>query len=221
MAIAFDATNTWASVNPGTNLTASHTCTGSNLILFIGILTTNNDITSVTYNGVAATQVAQVQGSFDSRFLTLYALANPSTGANTISVSTTSSSLIQFGAASYTGAAQTTTADNSTNNASGSDPFTLTLTPVADNCWTLMLCRFQNSTITAGSGTTKRAASSFTGILDSNAAITPPASTSLNATASAGSAYGLMISFAPFAAAAAGQEDWPGFQVRGFRSWRY
>lgn len=58
MAIAFDATTTSSLGSAVTSITFSHTCTGSNRILFV--CTANNggaNVTGVTYNGVAMTNI--------------------------------------------------------------------------------------------------------------------------------------------------------------------
>ena len=59
MAIAFDAATDGGNVNPGTTLTFAHTCTGSLGLLVVGFNGDNiggaDDVSSVTYNGVALT----------------------------------------------------------------------------------------------------------------------------------------------------------------------
>lgn len=202
MAIAFDAAVGPTTVNPNTTVSHSHTCTGSNLMLFVFILSATDDVTSATYNGVGMTFVAKLAETFDSRYLHLYALANPATGANTLTVTTTSSELIRIESVSYSGVSQTTTMDNSTTgNTIDSADQTVSLTPVADNCWMMVATRGGFANVTAGTGSTLRTSANFNGIFDNNAAITPAASTSMTqgqGDASADWGY-IAVTFAPAA----------------------
>lgn len=108
MAIAYDS----ASSNTNTNSqTWSHTCTGSDLVLVVHCIYIQgiSNITGITYNGTAMTQAQNVVDGFN--FATYY-LANPSTGANTISVSLGSTGQQFFGGAvSVTGADQANPVD--------------------------------------------------------------------------------------------------------------
>lgn len=208
MPMAFDASS---SVNSGTTspVTFSHTCTGSNRILFIGVDTNNNSVagdqvTGVTYNGVAMTLVDKILvDSFGEEYL--FVLFNPASGANTISIAFNNSSdtNVSAVATSYTGANQTGPVDASaTGSANPASEITTTLTTIADNCWTVKGVRM-GATGTAGAGTTKRVENdSFVGMYDSNAAITPAGSTSLIVSRTGNSNLkSVMASFAPVAAA--------------------
>lgn len=180
MAIAYDA---YSEVNgSGTSATTSHTCTGSNRILIVGVwLPNSDDLTGVTYNSVSMTQIAKKQTGTNSEWLYLYYLVAPATGANDIVASQSSSSDIRVRATSYTGAKQTDQPDASATNDSTSTITTLTtnLTTVADNCWTVLFERNGCGSITASTGTTLRSSSDSLIIGDSNAAITPAGATSM------------------------------------------
>lgn len=201
MGIAFDAASV-IQQNSGSSLTWAHTCTGSDRLLVVGIkINSASDlVTGVTYNGVAMTRVALVVDA-SSETVYLYVLHAPAAGANSVVVSTSGSIAKDARSASYTGAKQTSTVDNSTTATATATAITTTLTPTADNCWTIAMFRnVAYNDATAGSGTTLRgidgAQSSILG--DSNGPIHPAASTSLSATWSTSvNAGAVMASFAP------------------------
>ena len=138
MAIAFDAT-AHGVANPGSSLTYAHTCTGSNLLLFVGIEgdSTNDIITGVTYNSVAMTRVDALPATTSgNRWFYLYYLVGPATGANNVVVSASSSIFISAVSASYTGAQQSGVPDSSNKGgATTGTSLSISTTTVADNCW--------------------------------------------------------------------------------------
>jgi hypothetical protein len=206
MAIAFDA-STDGNFTSGTSRTFSHTCTGSDRILFVqAIINTNSDIvTGVTYNGVSMTQVATVSPNANRRIY-LYYLIGPNTGANNVVITTSVSAAIGGNAASYTGVAQSgTIIDVSTTATDTSSPVDTTLTTTVDNCWAILLTTTDSTTaFTASTNSTfRRANTTYVDgrIFDSNAAVTPAGSftmtvtnTNVNGTSPAGT---IMAAFAP------------------------
>ena len=161
-------------------LTLSHTCTGSNRVLFVGIETvgdTTDRVSVVTYNGVACTRINTV--SLTDRRSYLYYIIAPTAGANNVSVTHTSGNCSIY-SASYTGAIQGGIPDASnTNSGSGVTSLTTSVTTVADNTWTVaFMSSDSGNNVTAGAGTTLRH-TGFSSIGDSNGAITPPGSSSL------------------------------------------
>lgn len=218
MAIARDATSKGRTPNATDNtLTVSHTCTGSNLILFV--FPTSNavaqDITGITYNTVAMTQLSVSPKGYNTlatpiNFIQGFYLINPSTGANNI-VATRSNGATKFslGAASYTGVSQTGFPDAIV--ASGEDPTATdcisTLTVGTTNAWTVLGTASQRTT-TAGVGSSANLADDGTldggYIYDSNSALGTGSYTmhlTINGgVASAGNATGtIMVSIAPAA----------------------
>lgn len=115
MAIAFDATSQNSTAS-GTSLTVSHTCTGSDLCLYVGVATFQGSnpafsaITSATYNGVPLTELGTFNyGTGGVQRVTLLRLVAPATGANDIVVSTAPNTCeIVVGACSFTGVHQST-----------------------------------------------------------------------------------------------------------------
>ena len=139
MALAVDATSS-ATDTSASNLSWSHTCTGSDLALFVGLVVadlTDSDRPisgSPTYNGVSMTQVATINDDTNNYTMWIYKLANPATGTNTISASTTGSVLDFTGQAiSYTGADQTDPEDVSGTNEYTNGSPTITLNSVSAN----------------------------------------------------------------------------------------
>lgn len=85
MAIAFDA----ASAGTLNTATWSHTVTGSNPELVVGIFddhATTSGITAITYNGVAMTLILTGAVVSGKGFCSLWYLDNPATGSHTISL---------------------------------------------------------------------------------------------------------------------------------------
>lgn len=119
-AVAFDASsNGFTDVSDSNTLTVAHTTSGSNraLVVFVYALTAGNP--SVTYNGVSMTKVASVVYGA-TKTMSMFVLSNPTSGANNIVVSKTSS-YAGVVAMSFTGAHQTTASlVTSTSTASGS-----------------------------------------------------------------------------------------------------
>lgn len=182
MAIAYD--NTTFSDDGGgavTSRTFSHTCTGSNLALLVGVegSTVADRITGVTYNSVAMTQLSAYKGS-GGRWIYIYGLLAPATGANNVVVSCSPADIIGTTATSYTGVKQSGLPDNiaQSNGAAGLTD-AASITPSADNCWVMM---FSHGTVisSAGANTTLRANGSGYGWCDGNALVHPAASTTLN-----------------------------------------
>lgn len=200
MAIAIDTSTYLWITNPGTNLTASHTCTGSNLVLFVWFFTNGtNDVTGVTYNGVSMTQIGAIQCPGD-RFTYLYYLINPATGANNVSITASTGGWAISGIAiSYTGCKQSWVPDASqTNTATAATSITNTVTTVANNCWTVWVWHPNAGvTVTAWGGTTLRQnQASGISMGDSNAALWI-GSTTLWVSSSSRNWAWVMASFAP------------------------
>src|SRR3990167_3818009 len=151
MALALDTGTNGGNNGGGTSHTYSHTCTGSDLILFVGVGTNSSSdlISGVTYNTVAMILVDKQQGT-STNYSYLYYLITPATGAHDVVVSASSTCTIYSGAVSYTGAKQSGQPDSTNKGTETGATFTLSTTVVASNCWLI-------STITdfdgAGAGT--------------------------------------------------------------------
>lgn len=142
MAIAFDAVTTGTATSSGT-FQWNHTCTGSDLILWVGVWMGTADDVAVTYNGVSMTVAVKVQAPGDNLWHYLFYLVSPATGSNQVSCTGTNSYGTCRGvAASYTGV-NTGTPDlitDSTTNASATT-IDCNVTTTQDNCWGVGWCR--------------------------------------------------------------------------------
>ncbi len=200
MAIAFDSSSNGAAL-PGSSLTYSHTCSGANRILFVGVDVFNpntDDVTSVTYGGLAMTQIIKTNISVQRDYL--YYLVNPPTGANNIVITKSTSVSIRSCSASYTGVKQSSQPDASASNTAASPVTSITkaITTIADNCWVVSFVFNDANVSTAGTGTTKRdSAASFHAIGDSNSAKTPAGSYSMQWTNGTANFSMVMASFSP------------------------
>lgn len=166
MAISLDATSNYntnlgniGGGNPG-SVSWSHTCTGSNLILIVGIglqgATGAANFISVTYNGVAMTRL-NTNGT-----VALYYLINPATGAHNITASVDDSGSKPFAGfgASYAGAKQTGFPDSSAIPTGTGTTYSPATTVVGAGCWLVAIAGTTNNNnqLTASSGTSARAA---------------------------------------------------------------
>jgi hypothetical protein len=181
--------------------TFSHTTTGTDMFMCVGAVSSGvftDNTTAVSYNSVAATKRASQNdtGSAIGNALAMWTLSDPATGANTVSMTTSSGSVFGF-AATYSGA---DAYDNSTQKRqAASTSSTTSLTTVADNCWTAIVVTDGGSNPVAGSGTTQRGSTTGAALYgDSNGPKTPAGSTSMTFTWT-GTSDGLscMVSFSP------------------------
>lgn len=176
--------------------TWSHTTSGSNRLLVVLTLTRNGTTPpTVTYNSVSMTQVGTIQlASGDDTYTSFFALTNPTSGSNTISVSF-GGTYLRVAAASYTGVAQSGQPEAQGQSISTATQAVTTLT---DNAWLIGI----TADTAASTNTTNRVTSGGnTGyfIIDSNAPQTPAGSHSLNVTSSTAASLNV-ASFAPYVA---------------------
>lgn len=201
MAIAFDAQSA-SSFSSGTTNTFSHTCSGSDRILYVGVYDGLNNVTGVTYNGTSMTLVNSfaMTGSAAGQYIRLYQLVNPSTGTNNVVITCSVAGNTYGNGISYTGANQTGQPDaNNTNGASTGTSLTTSVTTVADNCW-IVGYAYMAGTITAGTNTTLRStnASGVLASFDTNSAQTPAGSKSVQTNSGTNGFNGHVIaSFSP------------------------
>lgn len=203
MAIAFDA---FSSGNgTGSSLSVSHTTTGSDraLVVCIANLDNNADPVSgnVTYNGVAMTKIAETTIGV-SRWAGLFLLIAPNTGANNIAATLAGTANWSVVSTSYTGVEQTGQPEDFNTNSDGTNgtTFSINNTSITDEAWHVG-CFQTAGTIDAGASTTKRgqqgpwSGSVLSGMFDTNAAISPAGSNTLNFTCnnSARSAISLIL----------------------------
>ena len=163
-AIAFDATSESSCTSDALSpyvISWSHTVTGTNTLLVVGVSTANQDntISSITYNSVALTLI-RTDVNAGANLSSLWYLVNPSTGANTITVTFGESISTAYAAAvSLTEVNQSNPldAENGTS-ADGADSITTTVTTVADNAWLVDMVTKESSVgpLVAGTNQTDR-----------------------------------------------------------------
>ncbi len=155
MALAFDAYvgNDFGNTS---SQTLSHTCTGSNRFLLVGIGHNGDSsdlVTGVTYNSVSMTRVGTdlATGSFR---VYLYYLINPASGTHDVVVSMSAASFTKVAATSYTGALQSGQPDSSgSNHASAATTMTTSTTVVAANSWVVgFIGNDNNNALSASTG---------------------------------------------------------------------
>ena len=201
MAIAIDATTAVTATNSSTTHTFSHTCTGSNLILWVAAGASAGDPSGVTYNGVAMTKVNSV--NLQSSWVALWYLVAPATGANNVIVTAASGS-VTGGAMSFTGAKQTGVPDSQAADSSqtiGVTSYSRSTTTVLDKCFTVASGRANGgATLTGGTNTTvtqPEVAALGNYMIRSTAQHTPAGTATLNVTSASQDFFSVIASFAP------------------------
>lgn len=136
MAIAFDAaSNGGAFASHLNTLSWNHTCTGSNLLLVVGVcLTDSGSDPTATYNGVSMTKIASQTGSGSGDRVILFYLINPATGTHSVTITETGTLVSSGGGISLTGVKQSAQPDASGTTGGNPAP-SLAVTSVADNSW--------------------------------------------------------------------------------------
>ena len=227
MAVAYDNSTDLGNNGGGTGYTASYTMgsvsQGWLEVGFAGDVTGGaDDITGVTYNGVAMTLKAKNTAITAERIGYVYVLANPASGAHNVVISASSAHYIIANAKSYSGVDHDEAA---VKGNAGSVPGSLATndTTIDDNCWwTGWAFGFDTlAAPTAGSGATRRvwdAAFGGVGGFDSNGVIHPAGSTTFNVNYGSSTSIGsIMYALSPLTPAA-GQVPYdlqhsPGFQA--------
>jgi len=202
MSLAYDA-KSGIQAGSSTSLTVSHTCTGSNLVLWAGLfLGSGDNVTGITYSGVSMTQAIKLNTNGTS-WIYLYYLAAPASGANNLIASFTTDANPSLHGVSFTGASQTGIPDATASNTGATSPITTTLTTIADNCMAIMMARNTSGSYTASTNSTEALAGgvTYTDIFYSTALKTPAGSNNMQATYTGGGVWGGVIaSFAPVGA---------------------
>ena len=178
------AYNTQSSLynSTGTTRSFSHTTSGTNRILFVGILTTTSldVITSVTYAGNAMTRVWWAKLLIGTEWSYLYYINNPTIGANNVTINTSSSTTVYANAVSYTWANQSGINASATNVITNVSWPQTSVTTTVDNCWLVWYFRSNPNNQTVSAGTTFRSWINLTMfVADSNWPKSPAGSHSL------------------------------------------
>ncbi len=177
--IAFDAVSDSGTVS-STSLSWSHTTSGSDRVLLVTCRVGGaQDLTGVTYNGVAMSQIrGYVQLDALSFYTVMWGLVAPTTGTNSIVVTRSSSDGLACNGASYTGVTQSGLPEASGQNAGGAaSSLTVSASVSSTGAWLVLGCNanYTSGAFTAGTSTTMRdEVSDFVGIqamFDSNGTV--------------------------------------------------
>lgn len=141
--IAFDAVAGDGTAAFATSQTRSFTMSATaGGCLVVGVLgdDVNDNITGVTYDGIAMTLVDKQNTTPTSVYWQyLYVLAAPHSGTHNLVANANASVHILTLAASYTGVSATKCGEVAVENNGTGDPYTSSLTTVTDNSWVVML----------------------------------------------------------------------------------
>lgn len=158
-------------------LTFSHTVTGSNPYLVVGVMgdPSVDMVTGCTYNSVSMTQLDKIQTTGPSRWMYLFGLAAPATGAHNVVCSASASALFSALSVSYTGVNATGQPDSHNTGTANANPFSVSTTVVASNTWLVGVFFDANGFPSASTGTTQRVKGDLCGcgfaMEDSNAIV--------------------------------------------------
>lgn len=198
-AIAFDT----SVIGGAGSATWSHTCTGSNIGLFIGMVTTSGLASAATYNSVSASLTDSIASTNGCTGQTLFFLANASTGSNTVSV-TVGAGVFQGYSCSYSGvSAIDSHAANTVGTNQSSWPSSTTV--VAANCWLIAMGSGSGNFtgVTVAVGTVRQFNAGDDGIADSNGTVGTGSQNITFQRASAQNWSSVIASFSPAGGAAA------------------
>lgn len=180
MSIALDLDTDFTSFGNVSSFTFSHTCSGSERLLLVGVANNNSSVTSTltaTYNGVAMTFLLHSVTGSETRSCDFFGLLAPDTGTHDVTVTKGAQTSTEFyaGATSFTGVLQSTPIAHdigSGNNTAGtSTSSTTTLVTSVDGCWAYLV--FAKNGTTANSNSIILSNVSGRGAATSNGPITP------------------------------------------------
>jgi hypothetical protein len=163
VALAFDAC-TMDQHGSATSNTFSHTCSGSDRILYVFLNTRFSDLsTGVTYGGVAMTKLGFVNDPNSLTSATLYRLVDPASGANNVVASFSSARTGLSTAISFTGGDHTTPEGTPVTGSGGPSAGTHPSVTVSSAAGEIVVDGVSlldddgTSTLTVGAGQTERA----------------------------------------------------------------
>lgn len=208
MAIAFDAAATGGAAS-ASSVTFSHTCTGSDLLLLVGVHLYNVNgatISSVTYNGIALTLVDSAANS--NRRVSLYRLVAPATGANDVVITLSGTEFeVNGGSMSFTGVDQTTPLGTAVAANGNSTTPTVDVSAATNDVVAAVLAIEHSGTLSVGAGQTSRYSAVGGGGWNKYAGSTEPGATTTTMSWSdtVGGAWGIVgVPIKPKAAAGGG-----------------
>ncbi len=166
------------------------------IIGFMGAVNSTDNVSSVTYNGVAMTKIDTRLQTGDRR-IWVYNLIAPATGTHNIVITWSAApDHYQAMGADYSGTLQSAQPDGSNGTNAATSPESINVTVTASSCWMWAFHREFAGTTTTWTGVTQLQASSGLHMADSNATI---GTGSVNVQANSGGNESSLIaaSFAP------------------------
>lgn len=159
--IAFDAASDSGYQAAASSYSWSHTCTGSNRYLVVGVamLSLAQSVSGITYNSVPLTLLGVQASVSGAARVELWGLVAPATGSNTLAVTLTGAIASAGCAGSFTGVQQTSPTEafssaQATNV--GAADATVDATTVAASDWVVDIVASDDGSISAGAGQTQR-----------------------------------------------------------------
>lgn len=179
---------------------ASDAGTGADKLM-VAIATPSDDITDVTFNGIACTFIEKDAAGHAQ----LWGLTSPSNGSHDVVVTNSGYHAMTACAQAYSDVADAPDAVNESFDGFSTD-FSVAVTTITNNCWAFLAVR-AGAVVNAGTGSNvAKSADDGLGecvtLLDSNGAITPAGSYTMHATyPSPINFWGAMAAFGPFTGA--------------------
>lgn len=172
MAITRDShTALTASSSGATSYTFSHTVSGSDTYLVVPVYEqgSGDTVSTVTFNGAAASFLGKAKRNTADRNVYLYGLVAPDSGTHDVVVSRSGSSLAIFaGATSYNGVDQSTPTDGVDTDSGNSTSVTSNITTTVDDCVFTGITVFSGGTPTAGTGAVRMSFYDITAAFESS-----------------------------------------------------
>lgn len=160
MAIALDATGSQLNQTSVAALSWSHTCTGSDRVLFVGVAYQSGAGTTctATYNSVSMTQIWNKRDDLNVQSSVGFVLIAPATGANTVAITLGATvDAAAGGSVSLTGVDQSTAHRTVyTNNEAGGGSPNVTVVDSQSGDWVLDCAVTFAATIAVGTSQTSR-----------------------------------------------------------------
>lgn len=203
MAIAFDAAvGAFQDTSGGVSGARTYTFSGASsptvgtltngiLLVFLANNSDGDDLTSVTWNGSAMTQINKSANADSAGEDYCYAILSPASGNNSIVVtrnSTGTNQRVRMIGASYQGVNQSLTLDaQSVQTAASTGSVTATLNTVTNNAWKVVFWYDGNGIPSASTNTTSRANDGTNSLVgDSGGPVTPAGAFNMTATGTIG-----------------------------------
>lgn len=164
----------------------------------------SEDSLAATYNSSSMTAVNSGTGVTGVGYVKQFYMVAPTTGVNTVQITTGGAAFTAGMAVLYAGSKQTSQPDaQTTNSATSASSITTSVTTVADNSWAVLFAAASSGTPAAGTGSTfLHASASGYGMFDSGAALTPAGSKSMQSTGSSANWRTVLASYKPNVASA-------------------